>query len=140
MEHREAIEHDLLVSTGYQLDDIGRTLSWSALDSFIRHLPPNSALMRELNPELARWNTTQTTNTILADIWDMLAHINANLVAFATRKPVRDVPSYPRPFAQKDEQSENKKHYGSGALPPDELKRWFEEKRRKRCQKSHKQP
>ena len=84
--------------------------------------------MQELQPEMAAWNDTLKTNAILADIFDMLASINANLVAIGTRKAARKPKSYPRP-GRKD--PDNERHFGSGALPPDELRRWFEEKRAK---------
>jgi hypothetical protein len=90
---------------------------------------PDSALMRELNPEAWTWASTAKTNTILADIWDMLAQINANLIAAATQKPARKFKPYPRPAGKKNE-PEDQQHYGSGALPADELRKWFEEKRR----------
>ena len=46
LEHRGAIEYDLLTKTGHNVDDIGRVLPWDALDSFFKHLEPSSALMR----------------------------------------------------------------------------------------------
>lgn len=126
LEHREAIECDLLRETGRELNEVGRTLSWRALDSFLNHTEVDSALMRELRPELAPWGTTAKTNMILADIFDILAMINANLVALGDRKQAKKPKPYPRPYKQDDS---DKQHIGSGALPKDELRRWFEEKR-----------
>lgn len=131
-EHRKAVEHDLLVKTGHELNDIGRTLSWDALDSFLSNLGADSAVSRELDSDIAEWGTTVKTNKILADIWDVLAMINANLIAVGTRKPAKAPKRYPRP-GQKDPEAEQ--HIGSGALPPDELRKWFEEKRKEACQK-----
>ena len=68
------------------------------------------------------------TNFLLADIFDMLATINSNLVASASGKPAKTPKKCPRP-GRKKEKSENESHFGSGALPPDELERWMEEKR-----------
>jgi hypothetical protein len=116
-EHREAVTYDLLTRTGYDLRDIGRGLSWSALDAFVRNTPPDGALMRELRPELAQWATLPKTNALLADIYDMLASINANLCAKGTgKKPKRPKP-YPRPGKNKAT-----RHIGT-ALPIEELKR-----------------
>lgn len=132
-EHREAISSDLLVQTGHELNDVGRTLSWGALNSFLNHTAVDSALMRELKPELAAWGSTVKTNIILADIFDVLALINANLVAMGSRKPAKKPKPYPRPF--KRDESE-KQHFGRGALPKDELRKWFEEKRAQHARNS----
>lgn len=131
-QHREAIEYDLLTKTGHEVNDIGRTLSWDALDSFFKHIEPTSALMRDLYPEESAWFTTAKTNRILADIFDMLAQINANLVGLAERKPAKKPKPYPRP-GQKP--SDEEKHFGRGGLPPGQLREWFEAKRKKLCQK-----
>ena len=116
-EHRGAVNYDLLTRTGHDLDDVGRGLSWSALDSFIRNTPPDGALMRELRPEIAQWSTTAKTNAILADIYDMLAAINANLCAKGSGKRPKRPKPYPRPGA-----ANNQRKIGK-ALPVDELKR-----------------
>ena len=114
------------------MKDIGRTLDWGTLNAFLRHLPLDSAFKRELYPEEAAWGAMQKTNAILADIWDVLASINANLVALATGKPAKVPSSYPRPSSasQQQKKDENVRHFGSGAMPANELKLWFEEKRR----------
>lgn len=117
-------------ATGYQLRDIGGALSWDSVRAVLNNPRAESALMRELNPGAWVWASTAKTNTILADIWDMLAQINANLVASATRRPAKKFKTYPRPVSRKSE-PEDQQHYGSGALPADELRQWFEEKRRK---------
>lgn len=134
-QYRGAINYDLLRQTGHEIRDIGTTISWQALNDFISHSGPDSAIMRELNPDLAEWSNTLKTNTILADIWDQLAQINANLVAMATRKPARKPKQYPRP-GKKDQ--DDTKHYGSGALPKNDLREWMEKKRAELWQKSHK--
>ena len=89
--------------------------------------------MRELYPETAPWATTAKTNAILADIFDVLASINANLIAIATGKPAKHVNPYPRPGNK--QKNEDEQHVGSGALPAGELRNWFKERRRQLCQK-----
>ena len=91
--------------------------------------------MRDLNPELSAWSSTVRTIKILADIDDLLLQINANLVAVGSGKKAKKPKPYPRP-GKKDKG--NERHIGSGALPPDELRKWFDKKRAKKCQKSHK--
>ena len=133
LEHREAIQYDLLKETGHEFGDIGRTLSWDALDSFLRNVGLDSALARELKPDTAAWATTFKTNAILADIVDELAQINSNLVAIGSQKPAKKVKPYPRPW--KLDPSDGKK-IGSGGLPPAELRKWFERKRAEHARSS----
>lgn len=127
-DHREAIESDLLRETGYELNDVGRRLSWDALDSFVKNLRPDSATARELEPELSVWATQAKTNAILADIYDLLSGINANIIAMGSGKRAKQPKRYPRP-GQKDK---NVRQIGGGnsAMPVNQLKAWLEEKRK----------
>ena len=113
-----------MIKTGYTLEDIGRSLSWGALGSFLHHIDLDTETARELSPEYAGWSTSMKTNAILADIYDVLAMINANLCAMGTGKRATKPKAYPRP-GDKD-----KKQIGKNALPPDELKEWFAKKRK----------
>lgn len=124
-EHREAVEYDLLTLTGHELADVGGTLSWGALASFLACVGKGSAIDRELHEEEAQWNDTIKTNGILADIYDMMAQINANLVALGERRKANEPKRYPRPGVEPD----NIKHYGADPLPPDDLEAWFRMKR-----------
>lgn len=114
--------------TGHSLDDIGRTLPWSALGAFLHKLDLNSETARELDPDLASWGGTVKTNAILADIYDLLATINSNIVALASGKKASKPKTYKRPG------DKNAKRIGKKALPPNELREWFEKKRRERKQ------
>ena len=118
-EHREALNADLL-TTGYEVEDIGCALSWGALGAFIKYLPPDSAVVRETHPEEALWATTIKTNSILADIYDVLLMINANLMAVGNGKPAKRIRPYPRP-GHKDE---NTQHIGT-AVPIAEINKLF---------------
>ena len=82
-----------------------------------------SETARELDPELAAWGGTPKTNAILADIYDMLAMINANLCAMGSGKRATRPKNYQRPG------DKQKKTLGKNALPPEELKAWFNKKR-----------
>ena len=126
-DHREAVGYDLLTYTGFQLQDIGGALGWSTAGAFIKNLPIESAFVRELHPEFSEWATRTKTNALLADIFDMLANINANLVAIGSGRPVKKPKRYPRPVKKEPEEV---KHFGRDPLPPDELRKWFEEKRK----------
>ena len=89
--------------------------------------------MRELNPEAAAWATTTKTNAILADIYDALAMINANLMAIGSGTAAKKPKLYPRPN-QKD--NDDIKHFGKGGLPPAKLREWIEKKRRDHARNS----
>ena len=119
-----------MTNTGHELSDIGRTLSWSALHSFITQIGPDSALAKSMDRELADWSGRVKTNAILADIFDLLAAINANLVGLMTRKRPKQPKPYPRPG--REDAGRDEKKFGRGALPVDELRKWIAEKQRVR--------
>lgn len=78
-----------------------------------------------MNPELHAWGTTFKTNAILADIYDMLAMINANIVAIGSREHTKTPKRYPRPYGKEEGQ-----HFGNGAVPVEDLKDMFAKKRK----------
>lgn len=80
--------------------------------------------MAESHPETAQWATTLKTNIILADIYDCLAQINANLVAIGSGKKAKKAKQYPRPKKKKTTHK-----IGSGAMPVDKLRDWINERR-----------
>lgn len=71
--------------------------------------------MRELRPDISIWGTTAKTNALLADIFDMLAAINANLCAKGSGKRAKRPKPYPRPGENKTERKIGK------PMPIDEL-------------------
>ena len=82
--------------------------------------------MKELDPDLAAWSGTMKTNAILADIFDILNMINANLAAIGSGKAAKRPKPYPRPAQHNPE---NERHFGSKPLPVKDLHKWIEEKR-----------
>lgn len=122
--HHKALEYDLLTRTGYTLDDVGGRLSWSALSSFIYNLQSDSATYRDLG-KTTGWEDTIKTNFILADIYDLLQVINANIIGLGGNKH-RKINPYPRP---NDKDKDDVKKIGKGALPYEKLKEWFKERR-----------
>lgn len=113
------------MQTGYSLDDVGGALSWSALGAFLQRVDPGSALAHELEPELSAWATPFKTNAILADIYDMLAQINANLVSGFSRRRSQKPKRYPRPG------DDDKRKLGKNAVSIEELDKWFKKKQAK---------
>lgn len=84
--------------------------------------------MRELHPEMYEWSQRLKTNAILADIFDMLANINANLVAVGSGRRPKRPKAYPRPWRK--DRDRDTQHFGKDPLPANELYEWFETKRR----------
>ena len=126
-EHHGAVEYDLLRKTGHEMNDIGDTLSWGALSSFVSNLEADSATAREIEPELSGWSSVAKTNAILADIFDVLSAINANLKALGSGKRAKNPEKYPRP-KKKNEKSK----IFTSSMPMAEMRAWIEERRQRR--------
>lgn len=90
----------------------------------MRHPDLSSETGWELEPEWAQWAGTMKTNAILADIFDLLAMINANICAMGSGKKAKKPKAYKRP-GDKDKQK-----IGKNALPADQLREWFDNKRK----------
>lgn len=101
---------------GYTLDDVGGALTWDALGDFISRTDPGSALSYEMDPERAQWATTDGTNNILADIYDLLSVMRADMIAVHVRKRTRKPKLYRRPGKKE------KKHIGT-AVPITDVKK-----------------
>lgn len=123
-EHRGAVERDLL-GTGYSLDDVGASLSWDALKSFLSYVKPDSAVYRELHPELSEWSITLKTNVILADIYDQLSITNALLRTLLSHKKQRQPEPYKRPWVKNgNTRKMGKKPLGS----VEEMRAWIRQR------------
>ena len=94
--HKQAVEHDLLTQTGYTLSDVGRSLPWGALGSFLHTVRPDSAIVAETQPEVAEWSTVFKTNVILADIYDVLMNFYAAMIVKGSGKQPKKPPEYKR--------------------------------------------
>lgn len=120
-EHVEAVNYDLLTRTTYQADDVGGALTWGAFYAFVKNLGSDSALARDLGKSTG-WETTLQTNTMLADIFDLLQVIHADLVFWMSKgKKKAKTKPYPRPGRDEDK----KRRLGSGAMPFDQLREWL---------------
>lgn len=125
-DHAEALNYDLMTRTNYQVDDIGGALSWSSLYSFIKNVGSDSALAKDLGKSTG-WGETLKTNAILADIYDLLQVIHADLISWASHgKKKAKIKPYPRPGQDEDK----KRKFGKGAMPLDELRNWLKERRK----------
>ena len=121
-EHGEAINFDLMTRTNYTLDDVGGVLSWRSLYSFIKFLRTDSALARDLNKSTG-WEDIIRTNSLLADIYDLLQTINGNLVMLGGGKK-KQIKPYPRPGRDEDK----KRKIGKDAVPVTNLREWIRRK------------
>lgn len=122
-EHGAALEYDLLTMTRYQLRDVGGALPWGALLHFVSHLPRTSALSQELRPltETERWARGDYTASLLADLFDIVAHGFAVVLAKGTGRSARRVKPYPRPWSKP-----RTRHVGKGAIPIKDFERWWD--------------
>ena len=110
-----------MTRTHFQLDDLGGALSWGSLYSFIKNVGSDSALARDLGKSTG-WEDTLRTNAILADIYDLLQVIHADICALGGNKKKKITP-YPRPGTE-----EKNKRIGSGAIPANKLREWIKER------------
>ncbi len=81
-----------------------------------------------MDPQAASWATAVRTNAILADIYDALSSINANLMAIGSGKPAKKPKPYPRPKNKNDDENTRKIGQGQG-MTHDELEAWMNRKR-----------
>ena len=116
----------MITSVGVELEDVGVSLSWETFASFLHNLGPESALWKSTHENMKDWSSPLRTNIILADIYDLLANINANICGGFSRKKPSHVKPYPRPW------KEEEKKIGRGALPKNELHEWIKNYGRKR--------
>ena len=105
------------------MDDVGGELSWFALSSFVQNLGTDSALARDLGKSTG-WEDTVKTNAILADIYDLLNVINANLCGLGGSRSHKKIKPYPRP----GKDGNNKRKVGKGAMPYNDLRQWIKER------------
>lgn len=120
-DNREAVENDLL-RVGYTLNDVGVSLSWDALKSFLTYSRPDSALYRKINPEMSEWASQIKTNYILADIFDQLSATNMMLRALVTHKRSRP----PEPYQRPGSKSKRTQRMGSKPLESvTEMREWI---------------
>jgi len=87
-------------------------------------LGADSATARELKPELNEWSSIVKTNSILADIFDVLMSIDASLSTVPHMKKPPRPERYPRPG---DKNTETK-NIGKGSLALDEMREWLNQK------------
>ena len=121
IEHKEAIEYDLITSAGIECSEVGGSLSMGAFASFVKGLSFDSALWRSQHKDTVIWGSTLKTNALLADIYDLLAQMNANMCGGFSHKKASKITPLPRPWLADN----TKRIGGKGALPKNELREWI---------------
>lgn len=107
-----------MTKTRYLMRDIGRALPASALLAFLRHLPPDSALRREIDPDVA-WLTDEKLALLLAHVSDQLAWLQYTLVKANGGRPKKPKP-IPRPGVKDTTQV-----VGRDPIPIKDFDRWY---------------
>lgn len=94
-QHTEAVEADL-IRLGLRLRWLGTPdFDWCDLRAIIRHADPSSALVREMQPDAARWGVVEQ---LLAEAVDTLHWLQWAKTKDAQTKPPRNPPKpIPRP-------------------------------------------
>lgn len=110
--------------THYQLADVGGALSWGALLHFVSYLPRTSALSQELAPpsDSERWARGEATAAILADIFDAVRALDADVMARGTRRRPRQPKPYPRPWAK----GQGERRIGKDPKPIADFDKWWD--------------
>ena len=127
-EHGAALDYDLLTKTRYQLSDVGGALSWGTLRHFVQYLPRDSALSREIVPltDAERWTNGDATASILADLFDLVAQLRAEMAVKGSGKKPKHMKPYPRPGVT----PKGTRHMGKDPIPVSEFEDWWESKKR----------
>lgn len=108
--------------SGHGIEELGEKLSWSKAKHILKTLSVNSALARDLDPDLGSWNSILKTNYLLADVVDLLQSIHYAIVCIGGGKMTK-----PKPIDRpgKSSTDDGTKHYGKGAMPAKDLYNWI---------------
>lgn len=127
-EHGQALNYDLITRAGVSLYDVPGPLSWADVRDFVRFLDAGSALVSEIDPEAAGWQGDQKVAMLLAHIADLLAGLSYSYALCHTKKGVKK-PQPPEPIPRPGVKSkkQEKKHWGSDAIPISEFDAWWDQ-------------
>lgn len=117
-QHGAALEYDLMTRTRFLMRDVGRALPAGALLSFVRYLPPDSALRQETDPD-NEWLTGVHGDMLLAAIYDQLASFQYSFLRSKGAKPRRPKP-LPRPGVR-----DNVQKVGKDPIPIADFDKWY---------------
>ena len=108
-----------MTRTRWTLDDLGEGLSERALLSFMKHLPPESATMHAVEPDMGGWSRT---DMLLARICEAIEQLLWVEVSKSTKKSRR--PKMPERIQRPGVASEKKK-VGRDGIPIEDFDLWY---------------
>lgn len=116
------MKYDLMTKTPFRLRDVGRgSFFWSDIADFLKHLPADSAVQREIDGETAAWVGGDRTANILADLFDCINLLRHWLGGVAAE----DVPPYPRPWFEDGDGGGKTRHFGSDPIRVADFDDWY---------------
>lgn len=107
-----------MTRTRYLTRDIGAALPEGAALSFVRYLPPDAALVRELHPDAA-WQTDRHASMLLAQISDQLSWMLYSYSKAHGGKPRKPKP-IPRPGVR-----DSTRRVGRDPIPIKDFNSWY---------------
>lgn len=127
-DHGGALNYDLMTLAGTSLSRCPGEFTWADIRDFVKFLPASSALVSEMEPELAGWQGNQKVPMLLAHIADQLAVLTYAYELSHTKKGAKKPPApepIPRPGVKP---SKKRKHFGKGAVKISEFDAWWNAK------------
>lgn len=125
-EHGRALNYDLMTRVGVSLYDLPSAMSWADLRDFVSYLDAGSALVSEVEPDVAGWQGDEKVPMLLAHIADLLAGLSYGYTVSHIKKGAKKPPTpepIPRPGVQPKRQTQ---HWGSDAIPISEFADWWD--------------
>lgn len=118
VQYQEAIEYELMTKTRYMLSDVGAALPWPSFISFIKNLPPTSALHRAQDFETWAFESGYILPYQMANLIDTLEALRYSLAGIT-----QDIiPSY-RPHQEKPRSGK----FGADPIPISDFDSWWNE-------------
>ena len=118
-----------MTMTTYTLDDVGGRLPVRSLAHFVRHLPPESATMRELSPEDGErlmWMRGMATAQLVAILINEVRGMQWIYSKAHSNGSVRRPQPFPTPWATPEETGVRR--IGSDPITIAEFDEWFDRK------------
>lgn len=108
-----------MTRTRYTLDDLGGSLSERSLVSFLTHLPPESATVREAAPDVGGWSRTDMLLARLVEGVEQLLWVTMCRGVKKSKWPPRPE-RIVRPGV-----SDNKRRIGRDPIPIEDFDEWY---------------
>lgn len=124
--HQQALEYDLMVRTHFTLDDLGRSLSWRALFSFISGLDKTSLLWQQMHQDRqdeALWESPAVLPQLVALLVDELRSMQYIYIASHSKHAVKQPEPIPRPGIK--QKKADVKRFGSKPVTKQEFETFW---------------